>query len=172
MTLAFVYFVPRKYDVPLNLEYHKTKFSSMLTMALGQTIVALAMKPSTASPYVRSDVYSGAVISFVVLLSMKLLIFDMDVVAQANENACGSRRSALLVVLLCQPLLCFFAQGVASGTGIVMRELHADHRSAPARILFGMRLLCGSFGGMLSTVLVASRQQRQLSVVKGSRRLS
>jgi hypothetical protein len=58
MALAFVFLVPRQHSVPVDVEYHTSKFTIMQMLFVGQIVIALHSVGRSADSLGRSEHYS------------------------------------------------------------------------------------------------------------------
>lgn len=146
--ITFVYLVPRQYDVPINIEYHVAKFTGAKMLLLGQPIVALVISPSPdMNP---NGIYTLAFFSLVLVLSIKLLIFDCNVVAIKDHAIRQSRGAALLWLHLCEPSL---------GIGGLMA---AKNKSETPEADGHARLIFLAVSGLVATLVLAQSLHRNV----------
>lgn len=155
ITMSTVVFVPRKYDQPMNIEYHVAKFGGIMTLAMGQTIIALALDPLPVCKDCRPKYYLTIMLGFLLLFSLKLVVAGVESISLDSHAIRYSRPTALAWLLLCQPALLYFIVLTAGGIGSVTAAVQAGQST-----LFGSRLLCFGYAGVLFTLLITTLQHR------------
>jgi len=141
-------------DPPYHIEFHIGRLSSFTMMVLGQLALATAIHPEEgfANP---KGLYSSVVFAFVVLLSMKLFLFDVDY--YETEDHALSR--SWIRGIIWRMLFPFGVAGIANlGTGVALLIGVVGKSQPPVDEDFARGIACFS----LSVFLLVGAIQKKL----------
>jgi len=150
-------------DVPLHVEFSISRLTSFTMMVLGQLALATAIHPENGFTSTRG-LYASVSVAFVVLVSMKLFLFDVDYFDTDDHALSRSRPIQLAYKLM-------FPMGVAAlallGTGVALLVENISQYQGHRNETFAQGLACYSLG----LFLLVSCLQRKLHHVPYTRLL-
>ena len=182
-SVAVAYGIPRRADIPMNIDYHVPKFAGIGSLVLGQLVGAAGAAPRPGvGPAAPLAFYSSALSAVLLLVSFKLLFSDCDTTLTDNHAIRRSRRAALTWLLACQPLRSLCVALCAAGVSVLLSvENHgsasssnspsssskkASSSSTPPASSgdeaadFGARLFCYAAAGVFFVALLTERQHQ------------
>mmetsp|Transcript_25894 Transcript_25894/g.62382 ORF Transcript_25894/g.62382 Transcript_25894/m.62382 type:complete len:552 (+) Transcript_25894:149-1804(+) len=147
----------RRLDLPLHNEFLINRCLSFTLMVLGQIILSIAVNPDVGFRDLPG-LYIALALGFIILVSMKLFLFDVNY-SDIHDHALNGPRAVRLLWRLLFPF------GVGSlalfGTGIALLvNISGDFESQPKRS-FSYWIACGT----LTMFLLINVIERQLHLV-------
>uniref|UniRef100_A0A7S0D2Y3 Uncharacterized protein n=1 Tax=Amorphochlora amoebiformis TaxID=1561963 RepID=A0A7S0D2Y3_9EUKA len=143
-------------DLPLHIQFHIDRFSTLTMMVLGQLAVAVVWHPEDGFGDI-TGLYVSAGCTFVSLVSLKILIFDIDFLDPEDHAIRRSRISGLIWLLIYPAgLACLALMGI--GMALLVAEAGAINAVPEGSLKYRQYLTCLS----LCAFLVIGTILRQL----------
>mmetsp|Transcript_16444 Transcript_16444/g.24779 ORF Transcript_16444/g.24779 Transcript_16444/m.24779 type:complete len:509 (-) Transcript_16444:143-1669(-) len=142
----------REVDLPVHLQFHIDRFSTLTMMVLGQLAVAVSWHPEEGFGHIES-LYIASGCAFISLVALKILIFDIDFL-DPEDHAIRRARITGILWLLMYPAGMACIATLGSGIALLVAQAGAVNSVPAGSEAFRQWLTCGSMTVFLTIATV------------------